>query len=112
MRPLLFSLVPIAFASSCASATEGTAARLVRIDVVEGNRCVASIDGMAFDPADETAVYAAFPTNSDNKIKVHIIGGSTVPYRCIGGLIYTVQTRGYGKIAFMAEPPASSNGSN
>jgi len=30
------------------------------------------------------------------------------PYRCIGGVIYTLQRAGFKNVGFIAEPPASS----
>lgn len=36
---------------------------------------------------------------------VHIVGNTSVPYRCVGGAIYTMQAAGIDKIGFISEPP-------
>ena len=36
---------------------------------------------------------------------VHLVGGMSIPYRCVGGAIYTMQAAGIGKIGFISEPP-------
>lgn len=38
---------------------------------------------------------------------VHLVGDASVPYRCIGGAIYTMQAAGIGKIGFISEPPSA-----
>ena len=37
--------------------------------------------------------------------EVHIRGDINVPYRCIGGTIYTMQRAGFPKVGFISEPP-------
>lgn len=44
----------------------------------------------------------------ENFPEVHIRGDINVPYKCIGGVIYTMQFAGYQKIAFISEPAAGS----
>jgi biopolymer transport protein ExbD len=42
--------------------------------------------------------------------EVHIRGDINVPYRCIGGTIYTMQRAGFPKVGFISEPePGSIN---
>jgi hypothetical protein len=41
---------------------------------------------------------------------VTINGGVEVPYKCIGGTIFGLQTAGITQIGFMSEPPARSEG--
>ncbi|MDI1297129.1 MAG: biopolymer transporter ExbD [bacterium] len=36
--------------------------------------------------------------------EVHIRGDINVPYRCIGGTIYTMQRAGFPKVGFISEP--------
>ncbi len=37
--------------------------------------------------------------------EVHVRGDAGMPYKCMGGVIYTMQQAGYQKIAFVSEPP-------
>ncbi|MES1975949.1 MAG: biopolymer transporter ExbD [Pseudomonadota bacterium] len=37
--------------------------------------------------------------------EAHIRGDVDVPYRCIGGAIYTMQMAGFAKVGFISEPP-------
>ncbi len=37
--------------------------------------------------------------------EVHIRGDVNTPYRCIGGVVYTMQSAGYVKVGFISEPP-------
>lgn len=37
--------------------------------------------------------------------EVHIRGDVNTPYRCIGGVIYTMQEAGFAKVGFISEPP-------
>jgi biopolymer transport protein ExbD len=38
--------------------------------------------------------------------EVHIRGDANTEYRCVGGVIFTMQRAGYQKIGFISEPPA------
>ncbi len=40
--------------------------------------------------------------------EVHIRGDVNTPYRCIGGVIYTMQYAGYQRIGFISEPAPGS----
>jgi biopolymer transport protein ExbD len=37
--------------------------------------------------------------------EVHIRGDANMEYRCVGGVIYTLQRAGFQKIGFISEPP-------
>ena len=37
--------------------------------------------------------------------EAHIRGDVGVPYRCVGGAIYTMQMAGFAKVGFISEPP-------
>src|SRR3546814_9679558 len=39
--------------------------------------------------------------------EVHIRGDANASYRCIGGVIYTMQRAGFVKVGFISEPPRS-----
>ncbi len=41
----------------------------------------------------------------DKQARLRITNMADTPYRCIGGLIYTLQRYGYLNITFIAEPP-------
>lgn len=41
----------------------------------------------------------------DDIPEVHIRGDVNTPYRCIGGVIYTMQSAGYVKVGFVSQPP-------
>ena len=41
--------------------------------------------------------------------EAHIRGDVNVPYRCIGGAIYTMQMAGFAKVGFISEPPPGEN---
>jgi len=40
--------------------------------------------------------------------EVHIRGDANMEYRCVGGVIYTLQRAGFQKIGFISEPPAGT----
>ena len=42
---------------------------------------------------------------TDDLPEAHIRGDVDVPYRCIGGAIYTMQSAGFAKVGFISEPP-------
>ena len=50
---------------------------------------------------------AGGPTHltTDDLPEAHIRGDVNVPYRCIGGAIYTMQSAGFAKVGFISEPP-------
>jgi biopolymer transport protein ExbD len=41
----------------------------------------------------------------DDLPEAHIRGDVNVPYRCVGGAIYTMQMAGFAKVGFISEPP-------
>ena len=40
--------------------------------------------------------------------EVHIRGDKDMEYRCVGGVIFTMQRAGFQKIGFISEPPAGT----
>lgn len=44
----------------------------------------------------------------ENMPEVHIRGDINTPYKCIGGVIYTMQYAGFQKIGFLSEPAPGS----
>jgi biopolymer transport protein ExbD len=49
-------------------------------------------------------VKAARPTWTRKDPEVHIRGDVNVPWKCIAGAIYNVQTAGYPKVGFISTP--------
>lgn len=41
--------------------------------------------------------------------EAHIRGDVAVPWRCVGGAIYTMQMAGFAKVGFISEPPPGGN---
>ena len=49
---------------------------------------------------------AAIRSNPDFELpEAHIRGDVDVPWRCVGGAIYTMQRAGFAKVGFISEPP-------
>lgn len=46
--------------------------------------------------------------NPEDLPEVHIRGDIDVPYKCIGGTIFTMQRAGYPKVGFISEPEPGS----
>lgn len=46
--------------------------------------------------------------NPEDLPEVHIRGDINVPYKCIGGTIFTMQRAGYPKVGFISEPEPGS----
>ena len=42
----------------------------------------------------------------ENMPEAHIRGDINTPYKCIGGVIYTMQRAGFARVGFISEPPA------
>ena len=40
--------------------------------------------------------------------EAHVRGDVNVPWRCVGGAIYTMQMAGFAKVGFISEPPPGS----
>jgi biopolymer transport protein ExbD len=49
---------------------------------------------------------------TDDLPEAHIRGDVDVPYRCIGGAIYTMQAAGFAKVGFISEPPPAGGPSS
>ena len=55
--------------------------------------------------ADIERLQAAGPIDPDKIPEVHIRGDVDVPYKCVGGAIYTMQSAGFIKVGFISQPP-------
>ena len=42
----------------------------------------------------------------ENMPEVHIRGDINTPYKCIGGVVYTMQRAGFARVGFISQPPA------
>jgi biopolymer transport protein ExbD len=76
-----------------------------------GNLIGLTMDGKTIDlpKADNldraTRDYLRKAVGAEQKRGVRIEGNGDMPYRCIGGLIFTLQRAGIARISFIAEPP-------
>lgn len=57
--------------------------------------CVVVINGQNVDSTDDSALDDAFARFPAKEWMVEISGGEEVAYRCIGGVIYRIQSKGY-----------------
>jgi len=62
--------------------------------------------------ADIERLQAAGPINPDEIPEVHIRGDVDVPYKCVGGAIYTMQSAGFIKVGFISQPPPNGGPSS
>ena len=58
--------------------------------------------------ADIERLEAAGPIDPEKIPEVHIRGDINVPYKCVGGAIYTMQSAGFIKVGFISQPPPKS----
>jgi biopolymer transport protein ExbD len=58
--------------------------------------------------ADIQRLQAAGPIDPEKIPEVHIRGDIDVPYKCVGGAIYTMQSAGFIKVGFISQPPPKS----
>jgi biopolymer transport protein ExbD len=56
----------------------------------------------------EVARLGPNPT-ADDLPEVHIRGDVNVPYKCIGGAVYTMQLAGFARVGFISEPPPNGD---
>ena len=74
----------------------------VRLGVDNAGKCTATWNG---EQVDFDVLLTRARAAPDKKAQVHIDGDMTVPYRCVGGAIYTLQMAGFTKVGFIAEAP-------
>lgn len=43
--------------------------------------------------------------NEENMPEVHIRGDVNTPYKCIGGVVFTMQRAGFARVGFISQPP-------
>lgn len=90
--------------SGCANARNDASQPKIFLTRHADGTCSSAIDGKPFDMRDENAVRAAMDSYPGKELEVRIMDDMDMPYRCIGGLIYTLQKLGYPKISFISEP--------
>ncbi|WP_214624947.1 hypothetical protein [Sphingobium nicotianae] len=64
------------------------------------------IDGQRYEPLDDPATLKRLNAklgSLDTPLHVQADTRSDLPYRCIGGTIFTLQRMGYRRIGFIAE---------
>ncbi|MET0370488.1 MAG: biopolymer transporter ExbD [Sphingobium sp.] len=87
---------------SVTSAADGSCAvywNMTRVDSTDLlNRAVAKLE------ADVKKAGGVENMTAEDLPEVHIRGDINVPYRCIGGTIYTMQRAGFPKVGFISEP--------
>lgn len=68
--------------------------------------CVVVVNGQSVDSTDDSALDKAFAKYPAKEWMVEISGDEEVAYRCIGRVIYRIQSKGYQftKIAFVQSP--------
>ena len=59
--------------------------------------------------ADIKRLEAAGPIDPEKIPEVHSRGDVDVPYKCVGGAIYTMQSAGFIKVGFISQPPPKSS---
>ncbi|MDR6853122.1 hypothetical protein J2Y54_002642 [Sphingomonas sp. BE123] len=57
--------------------------------------CVVIINGQKVDSSDDRALDEAFAKYPSKEWMVDVFAGEAVAYRCIGGVIYRIQSKGY-----------------
>jgi hypothetical protein len=65
-------------------------------------RCTVTIAGRAIDPQGEPEAMKPAVRSLPKGRAVKLVGSETIPYRCIGGAIYTLQRHGVAKVGFVA----------
>jgi biopolymer transport protein ExbD len=86
------------------SADPSAGAPHVRILADSSGKCVTIWNGQTVDN-EALLDRARTVSDEDKKRGIHIDGKVDAPYRCIGGVIYTLQAAGFTKIGFISEPP-------
>ncbi len=66
-----------------------------------GEQCGTQLNGQALDPADLESLAKGWAREGR---EVHIRGGKNMPYRCIGGTLFAMQTAGVVRGRFISEP--------
>jgi hypothetical protein len=74
--------------------------RAITIGMAGTSPCAWTYEGRRFE--DPEALVAALPKPRDSKAKIRIIGQSTTPYRCVGGLVFELQVAHYANFAVVA----------
>lgn len=67
--------------------------------------CGIEVDGKLIDLDNQPEIQKALKPIADRKVKVLVEADESVPYRCLGGAIYTVQLAGIIEVSFVAAPP-------
>jgi biopolymer transport protein ExbD len=78
----------------------------IRVGVDNAGKCTTIWNDEQVDSDTLLSRARAWP---DKGVQIHIDGDTTTPYRCVGGAVYTLQSAGFTKIGFIAEPPGKGS---
>lgn len=82
-----------------AARTDG--GRSATVEQMPDDRCVVTIDGRSFDAERDQAAFEAFLAQSTDT-RWRIVSRGSMSYRCIGGVIYRMQTHGAEQVDVVA----------
>jgi len=74
----------------------------VRVEV-EGERCSMIVAGKPVDLLDAVALNDALAGIDPKVTEAVIAGRAATPYRCVGGIVYALQMRGFTRVAYVGE---------
>jgi len=78
----------------------------IRVEV-QGERCTVIVAGKAVDLPDTHGWDGALAGIDPKVTDAVIAGAAATPYRCTGGIVYTLQMRGFGRVAYVGEEASS-----
>ncbi len=90
---------------ACSVNGKDTRSVVVDVKLNADNSCTTRIKDTIVSVDDEDSLKKALAPYAGNVSNVMIKSETDLPYRCIGGLIYAMQRRGYKKVGFISEPP-------
>lgn len=72
-----------------------------------GDTCMMTIGKERVDQSDDTAVSAVLSRYDAKRYVIQIVGYETLTYRCVGGAVYGIQSRGFrlAKVGIGSQPP-------
>lgn len=80
---------------------------MIKLQQLGDGRCLLSVKGKFVAVEDEAVLDSVLSSEEKTKPPVHILGDDDTPYRCIGSLIYALQSKGYSQISFISDMSGS-----
>ena len=78
----------------------------IKVEIRDAGACYASVEGNSFKlPDDAPRFKQRLKQLRKTWREASIVGGTDVPYRCVGGVIYIAQSAHFRKVGFVGEPP-------